>query len=157
HPSQVQCGRMVGYASDRSFDSLSRLRPTLTHPTTLPPSQIQHQPLGLAAGAADHDPLVLGLLFLAQNRIVVLGDAFYDALLAGAADTELAGIVDVDAFIEQDFEDGATLRNEEFLARARELDCEAALLGLGGFLFGREVLDVNLRVRPVLGGRLEGF
>src|SRR5215467_15414114 len=98
------------------------------------PLQIQHQPLALAAGATDHHPLVLGLLFLAQDRVVVLGDAFDDALLAGAADAELAGIVDVDALIEQHLEDGAALRNEELLARARELDREAALLGLGDVL-----------------------
>jgi hypothetical protein len=36
---------------------------------------IQHQPFGLAAGATDHHPLVLGLLFLAQDRVVMLGDA----------------------------------------------------------------------------------
>src|SRR5262245_24469132 len=38
-------------------------------------SEIQHQSVGLAAGAADHDALVLGLLFLAQDRVVVIRDA----------------------------------------------------------------------------------
>ncbi len=36
---------------------------------------IQHQPLGGAAAAADHDLLVGGLLFLAEHRIVVDRDA----------------------------------------------------------------------------------
>src|SRR5215468_5510641 len=111
----------------------------------MPPSQIQHQPLGLAAGAADHHALVLGLLLLAQDRVVVLRNAFDDALLAGAADAKLAGIIDVDALFEQHVEDGTALGNEEFLARARELDREAALLGLGELLFGREVFDMDLR------------
>ena len=65
------------------------------------------------------------------NWSAVFRDAGDDALLAGAADAELAGIVDVDAFIEQDFENGAAFRDEEFLARARKLDREPALLGLG--------------------------
>src|SRR5262245_1823401 len=64
-------------------------------------------------------------------------------------------MINVDAFIEQHFEDGAALRNEELLARARELDREATLLDLADVLFGREILDVDLRARPVLGGRLE--
>src|SRR5215510_11108397 len=117
--------------------------------------QIQYQPLGLAAGAADHHPLILGLLFFAEDRVVVLRNPLDDALLAGTADAELAGIVDVDALIEQHFEDGASLRNEELLARARELDREATLLDLADVLFGREILDVDLRARPVLGGSLE--
>src|SRR5258705_6220442 len=91
-------------------------------------SQIQHQPIALAAGAADHHPLVLGLLCFGEDRVAMLGLAGNHALLAGAADPELARIVDVDALIEQHFEDRASLRYEEFLPRARKLDREAAFL-----------------------------
>ncbi len=104
--------------------------------------QIQHQPLALAAGAADHHALVLGLLFLAQDGVAVLRHAGDDPLLAGATDAELAGIIDVDAFIEQHLQDGLALRDEELLPRARELDREAA--GLGGLGLGREIFDVDL-------------
>src|SRR5262249_3937546 len=52
-----------------------------THPTAH--SHIQHQPVGLAAGAADHHALVLGLLLLGEDRVAVLGNAGDDALLAG--------------------------------------------------------------------------
>src|SRR5436190_9211809 len=89
---------------------------------------IQHQPLALAAGAADHHPLVFGLLFLAQDRVAVLGNSGNDALLAGAANAELARIIDVDALVEQHLQDRLAFRNEEFLAGALQLDGEAALL-----------------------------
>src|SRR5262245_49073852 len=56
-------------------------------------SKIQHQPFALAAGAADHDLGVGRLLLLGQDGVAVLGLAGYDALLAGAADAELAGII----------------------------------------------------------------
>ena len=65
------------------------------------PSQIQHQPVALAARAADHDLGVGGLLLLGQDGVAVLGLARDHPLLAGAADAELAGIIDVDAGIEQ--------------------------------------------------------
>src|SRR5580692_6474172 len=65
---------------------------------------VEDQPLGLAAAAADHDLFVGGLLFLAEHRIVVHRDARNHPGLAGAADAELAGIIDVDAGVEQHFE-----------------------------------------------------
>src|SRR5258706_142883 len=115
--------------------------------------QIQHQPLALAAGAADHDLGVGGLLLLGQDGVVVLVDAGNHPLLAGAADAELAGIVDVDARIEQHLQDALALGADEFLSRAREFDHEPALLV--GPLLGREIFDVDLRARPIRGRRLE--
>src|SRR5258708_5817358 len=95
------------------------------NPTGCPASsQIQHQPFGLAAGAADHHPLVLGLLLLGEDGVAMLRDSGNDPLLASPANAELAGIVDVDAFIEQDLQDRSALRDEEFQARALQLDRE---------------------------------
>src|SRR5262249_58313506 len=91
-------------------------------------SQIEHQPLALAAGAADHDLGVGGLLLLGEDRVAVLGNAGDDALLAGAADAELAGIVDVHSGIEQHLQDALALGNDVLLSGARELDYEPALL-----------------------------
>src|SRR5262249_29724685 len=116
-------------------------------------SQIEHQPLALAAGAADHDLGVGGLLLLGENRVAVLGNAGDDALLAGTADAELAGIVDVHSGIEQHLQDALALGNDELLSGARELDYEPALLVR--LLLGREIFDVDLLARPVPGAGLE--
>src|SRR5580693_1751086 len=94
--------------------------------TESPPSQIQHQPLAPAAGAADHHALVLGLLLLGEDGVAMLRLAREHALLAGPADAELAGIIHVDALIEQDAEYGLALRDEELPPRARKLHDEAA-------------------------------
>ena len=77
-------------------------RPFLFSVLRRPPlsSEVEHQPLALAAGAADHHAPVLGLLLLGKDRVAVFRDAGDDALLAGPADPELTGIVEVDAFIE---------------------------------------------------------
>src|SRR5882724_3371762 len=83
--------RDVGWVSLRS-----------TYPTN--DSQIQHQPLALAARAANHDLRVRRLLLLGQDGVAVLGDPRNHPLLAGPADAELAGIVDVHAGIEQDLQ-----------------------------------------------------
>src|SRR3954469_24328568 len=87
-------------------------------------SEIEHQPVALAAGAADHDLGVRGLLLLGQNGVAVLGGARDHALLTCPTDTELARIIDVHTAIEQDLEDAFPFRDDEFLARARELDHE---------------------------------
>src|SRR3984957_4164926 len=87
---------------------------------------IQDQPLGLTTAAADHDLFIGGLLFLAEHRIVMHRDAGDHLGLAGAADAELAGIIDVDAGVEQHFEHFLARRDEVFLARFGELDPEAA-------------------------------
>src|SRR5579871_203572 len=103
--------------------ALASLAMTAEGKAARPPlSKIQNQPLALAAGAADHHPLVLGLLLLGEDGVAVLGLARDHALLAGAADAELARIVDVDAFVEQHAEDRMARRDEEFPARARKLD-----------------------------------
>ena len=47
-------------------------------------------------------------------------------LLAGAANPELAGIVDVDAGIEQHLQDALAFGDDEFLSGAGEFDDEAA-------------------------------
>ena len=57
---------------------------------------IQDQPLGLGAAAADHDLGIGVLLLSAQHRIAVIRDAGDDARLAGAADAELARVIDID-------------------------------------------------------------
>ncbi len=57
-----------------------------------------------------------------------IGDAGNDLGLAGAANAEFAGIVDVDAGLEQHFEDFLAFGDEIFLAGTRELDPEAAEL-----------------------------
>src|SRR5277367_934302 len=80
---------------------------------------IQNEALALAAGAADHDRLVRRLLFFAENRIVVLGNAGDDARDAFAADAEFARIVDVDAGLVEDFENLPALRDKVFLTRFR--------------------------------------
>ena len=118
---------------DATFRSLLRMRSSRSRS-----SQIQHQPVGLAAGAADHDAPVFGLLFFGEDGVAVLGSSGNHPLLAGAANPELAGIIDVDTLIEQDFENRPALRNEKFLVRTRELDGESALLG--GFGPRREIL-----------------
>src|SRR5207237_623583 len=74
-------------------------------------------------------------------------------LLAGTADAELAGIIDVHAGIEQHLQDALAFGNDELLARARQLDGEAA--GLGCLLLRGEILDVDLLARPIGGGGLE--
>ena len=51
---------------------LDNNRPGLLAGPTAWHSKIQHQPLALAAGAADHHARVLGLLFFAQDRVAVL-------------------------------------------------------------------------------------
>ena len=71
-------------------------------------------------------------------------DAGNDAGLAGAADAELAGIVDVDAGIEQHFEHLLALGDEIFLAGARQLDPEAAGAGRRGLVLRREIFDVDV-------------
>ncbi len=76
------------------------------------------------------------------------------ALLAGAADAELAGVVEVDAGIEQHVEDGLALGNEIFDAGARELHGKAAFL-CRRKLLGGEIFDMDLIARPVLGRGLE--
>src|SRR5262249_26986959 len=75
---------------------------------------------------------------------------------AGPANPELAGIINVHAFIEQHLEDGTALGDEELLAGARELDREAAFARRGRLLLGREILDVDLPARPIFRRRLEG-
>ena len=114
---------------------------------------IQNQPLGLAAAAADHDLVVGRLLFFAEHGIAVFRNAGDHAGHAGAADAELAGIIDIDAGVEQHFEDLLALGDVIFLARARELDPEAA--GGRGFGLGGEIFDMDLAARPVGRGRLE--
>src|SRR5580692_743683 len=110
---------------------------------------IEDQPLGLTTAAADHDLFVGGLLFLAEHRIVVHRDAGDHLGLAGAADAELAGIIDVDPGIEQHFEHFLARRDEIFLARLGELDPEAAeAIGRRGVFLRREIFDVNIRLRP---------
>src|SRR6516164_11324025 len=64
------------------------------------PLQIKNQAFALAAGAADHDLGIRGLLLLGQNGVAMLGYARDHALLARSTDAELAGIVDVDPGIE---------------------------------------------------------
>src|SRR5262245_45435531 len=115
--------------------------------------QIEHEPLALAASAADHDLGVGGLLLLGEDRVPVLGIAGDDPLLAGPADAELAGIVDIHSGIEQHLQDALALGNDELLSGARKLDHEAALLVR--LLLGREIFDVDLLARPVRGGGLE--
>src|SRR6516225_16110 len=128
---------------------------TISVKATASQSQIEHQPLALAAGATDHDFGVRGLLLLGQDGVAVLGDARNHPLLAGTADAELAGIVDVHAGIEQHLQDALAFGNDEFLSRARELDHEAALLVR--LLLGGEIFDVDLRARPIRGRGLERF
>src|SRR4051794_18385756 len=69
------------------------------------PSKIDDEPFALAARTADHHALVLGLLFLGQDRVAVFRQPGNHPLFASAANSKFAGIVDVDAFIEQDFKD----------------------------------------------------
>src|SRR5438270_11539074 len=83
----------------------------------------------------------------------MLRDACDDPLLAGAANAELARIIDIDALIEQYAQDGLALGNEEFLAGARKLDREAALARR--LRLGREIFRVNLGARPIRGHGLE--
>src|SRR5207302_1123588 len=92
-------------------------------------SKINDEPLALAAGATNHDPLVFRLLFFGQDRITVFGGSRNNALLAGAANAEFAGVVDVNTLIEQHFEDRPAFRHEKFPTRAREFDNETALAG----------------------------
>jgi len=74
----------------------------------------------------------------------MLRDAGNDPLLAGPANAELARIVDVDACIEQDLEDGRAFRDEELPVRALELDREAALAArLLTRACGREIHDIG--------------
>src|ERR1700676_4618384 len=117
---------------------------------------IKDQPLGLAAAAADHDLFVGGLLFLAEHRIVVHRDAGDHLGLAGAADAELAGIIDVDAGVEQHFEHFFARRDEIFLTRFGELDPEATeAIGRRGVFLRREIFDVDVGTRPARGRCLE--
>src|SRR5271167_789656 len=115
--------------------------------------QVQYQPLGFATGAADHHLGVGGLLFFAEHGIAVLRDAGDHTRLAGAADAELAGIVDIDAGFEQHFENLLALGDEIFLAGARQLHPETA--GCRGFDFRGEIFDVHRALRPARGRRLE--
>src|ERR1700719_1895026 len=119
---------------------------------------VEDQPLGLAAAAADHDLFVGGLLFLAEHRIVMHRDAGDHFGLASAANAELAGIIDVDAGVEQHFEHFLARRDEIFLPRLGELDPEAteAVFRVRIFL-RRKIFDVNVYLRPARRCRLEGF
>jgi hypothetical protein len=85
---------------------------------------------------------------------VVLGNTGNDPRLAGAADAELAGIIDVDASLVQHFEDLLALGDVIFLAGTRELDPEAAdrrrLI-----LLGREIFDMDVAFRPAGGAKIE--
>src|SRR5215467_10156786 len=101
---------------------------------------VEDEPLALAAGAADHDLVVRGLLLLAQHRVAVLGDSGNHPRHALAADAELAGIIDIDAGLVQHFQNLAALGDVIFLAGACELDPEAA--GGGRLGFGGEILHV---------------
>src|SRR5580698_4590312 len=110
---------------------------------------IQDQPLGLTTAAADHDLFVGSLLFLAEYRIVVHRDAGDHLGLAGAADAEFAGIIDVDAGVEQHFEHFLARRDEIFLARLGEFDPEAAEAVFRVRIFlRRKIFDVHVGLRP---------
>ena len=80
-----------------------------------------------------------------------LRDAGNDASFASAADAELAGIIDVDAGLEQHFENLLALGDEILLARTCKLDPEPADMGSGAFVLWREIFDVDIAARPVCG------
>src|SRR3954453_16758306 len=93
-----------------------------------PNSEVEHQPVALAAGAADHDLGVRGLLLLGEDGVAMLRRAGDHPLLAGAANHDLAGIVVVEASIEEDLEDALSVGDDKFLSVAGEFIFEAALL-----------------------------
>src|SRR6516165_68824 len=85
----------------------------------------------------------------------MLGNSRNDTGLASAANSELAGIIDIDASFEQHLKDFSALGYEIFLARACELDPEAAHVGPCRIVFRREIFDVDIAVRAARGGGLE--
>src|ERR1700677_466349 len=117
---------------------------------------IEDQPLGLAAGAADHDLLVRLLLFLAEHRIMMFGNTGDDARHAFATDSKLAGIIDIDALVEEDFEDLLAFRDEIFLAGACEFYPKAAEFAPLRFFLGCEIFHVHLMPWHVRGSGLKG-
>src|SRR5215831_10816902 len=88
---------------------------------------------------------------------MMLGNAGNHPRLTGAADAELARIVDIDPGLVQHFENFLALGNEIFLAGARKFDPEAAHMTAGGIVFRREILDVNITRRTTYRGRFERF
>src|SRR6516165_7578357 len=118
---------------------------------------IQDQPLGLAAAAADHDLLVGRLLFFAEYRVVMLGNAGDHPRLARAANAELTGIIDIDTGLEQHFENFLAFGDEIFLAGARQFDPEPAYMAGRAVVLRREIFDMNVSARAACRGGLERF
>src|SRR5262249_41144593 len=88
---------------------------------------------------------------------MMLGNAGNHSRLAGAADAELAGIVDIDARLIEHFQNFLAFGNKIFLAGARELAPEPAHMGRRSVVLRREIFDVNVAARAACGSCLEGF
>ena len=122
-------------------------------------SEVEHQLGAGAPGYADEDAVLRRVLAACEHGVAVLGPACQHARLAGAAQAFAAGVVHIDAAVEQHLEDGLVGRDVEAAVLALELHAEAAgrRLGCRGRRRRAEPLHVHALIRQALRGAAEGL
>src|SRR6218665_423325 len=89
-------------------------------------SEVEHQLGAGAAGYADEDAVLRRVLAAPEHGGAVLGRGCQHARLTGAAQAFAAGVVHIDAAVQQHLEDGLVGRDVEAAVLAFELHAEAA-------------------------------